>query len=509
MSKGIRTAAQTAVLMAILTLISKLLGFVREMVLAGFFGASYVVDSYVMAQSIPNIIFAGILGAVATAYMPIFSREIELKGEEAGNLYTSQVINILLIISVIACLIGLLFSDQIVGIFASGFTGKTAELTSFFVKITFTYILFTSVNGILENYLRYKNTFLPQIIIGYSQNLIVIVTIIISAYYSYYLLVFGLVAAYIIRLVLMGRLSLRKGFRYIPGMKGLGDTGKKIAVLALPVFIGSSVSQINQFVDKTLASGLQEGSVSALNYGNLLVGMITGLTVTIITTIIYPKMTQAAALEDTKTVGMLLSKGVNIILMIAIPFTLGIAVFSQPVVQIVYERGAFDPAATSLTNSAFLCYGLGLVFLSLNTHIVQAFYSQKNMRTPVYCGIIGVIVNVTLNLILVRFMAHAGLALATSIAAGVNTCLLMYLFSRRYRGIQVVESWKKIGRIALAAAVSVGCAWGVYAGLMAAVWMPRMVYLGFAVLAAGMVYLAILKAFRVDELEMLRGILRR
>ena len=170
-----RTAAQTAALMAILTLISKAFGFVREMVMANFFGTTYITDAYVMAFAIPMIIFGGIFGSVATAYMPLFSRISENEGEKAGSKFTSEVINLLLIVSIFAAIIGIIFSDQIVSLFASGFSGETARLTSFFTKVTFCYILFTSIAGILEEYLQYKGTFLVQIVLGYIQNGILLI----------------------------------------------------------------------------------------------------------------------------------------------------------------------------------------------------------------------------------------------------------------------------------------------------------------------------------------------
>ncbi|MBK5263148.1 MAG: hypothetical protein JJE17_11380, partial [Peptostreptococcaceae bacterium] len=199
MNKTMRTAAQTAVLMAILTLISKAFGFVREMIMANFFGATFITDSYVMAFAIPMIIFGGIFGSVATAYMPLFSKITENEGEKAGSKFTSEVINLLMVVSIFAAIIGIVFSDQIVSIFASGFSGETARLTSFFTKVTFCYVLFTSIAGILEANLQYKGTFLVQIVLGYIQNIIVVAVIVISAFTSHYYLAFGWLLAHITR----------------------------------------------------------------------------------------------------------------------------------------------------------------------------------------------------------------------------------------------------------------------------------------------------------------------
>lgn len=503
-----RNLAQTAFLMAVLTLISKMLGFVRETVMAGFFGASYITDAYVLATSIPNMIFAGIFAAIATAYMPTYSRAVELKGEGEGDRFTSEVINILLTASLLSSVVGLVFSDQIVSVFASGFEGETAKLTGFFVKITFSYCIFTSLADILENYLRYKNVFLAQIVIGYTQNLVIIMIIIISAYSTYHLLAFGLMIAYAIRLILIWRISKKRGFRY-QGKLPAKATIKQMSILALPVFLGSSVSQINLFVDKTLASGLTEGSASALNYANLVVTLISGLTVTILTTVTYPKLNQAKAQQEMGKFNDILSTGINLILIVTIPFTLGSILFHNQVVQVIYERGAFDVAATAMTSTAFLYYGLGLIFVSLNTLLIQAYYSHYDSKTPLLYGLCSVAVNIILNLILVRFMQHNGLALATSVANLVSTMLLYVGIRKKYSEIQLIRSWKKIAAICVASTISVAAALFVYYGIGELVWMPRMILLGIAVVISGICYLILLKLLKISEITLLSGIIKR
>jgi len=507
--KVIRTAAQTAVLMALLTLISKLLGFVREMIMAAFFGTSYITDAYVMAQAVPGIIFAGIFGAVGTAYMPMLAEKIEKQGDEAGNRFTSQAINIVLVVSLCASIIGLVFSDQVTAIFASGFEGETAKLTSFFIKVTFSYTLFSAVQGILDSFLQYKRTFLPQIIIGYAQNIIMIAVIILSAVTSHYFLVFGLLFAYIVKLILYVPLVWKRGMKYHASMKGAKNTIKQISLLAVPVFIGSSISQINIFVDKTLASGLAEGSVSALNYASLLNNLVMGLTISILTVIIYPRLAQANSLNDHHKFSEMSQKGFTIIFMIALPFSLGAMCYSGQIVQIVYERGAFDPMATAMTGTAYLFYAGGLLFMALNEYMVRIYYSMHNMRTPMTFGCVCVIINIVLNLILVRSMAHNGLALATSIAAFSNTTMLFWDLRRKYNHLTLLPSIKKLIKIIVAAGISVGLSYLVYALMTNLIWMPRMIYLAVVVLLAMVIYIFLLKRFGIEDINILKTLIIR
>lgn len=500
---------QTAFLMALLTLGSKGLGFLREMAMATFFGANYVVDAFVMSQALPGILFAGLFASIATAYMPLLSEKIEREGEDSGDILTSQIIRILVVFSVGVSIFGIVFSDGLVLIFAPGFVGETAELTSFFLKVTFSYVIFSGITGILDNFLQYKSAFIPQIIVGYAQNIILITVIIISAYTTYYFLAFGMLIAYIVRFIITALLAKSRGFRFTLSGKDLKGTIKKIAVLGIPVFIGSSMQQINIFVDKSLASGLPEGSMAALNYAGILNGLIMSLSITILTTIIYPRLTRASAQEQLLHFSQIMQKGLVLVIMIALPFSLGAIVYSGDLVQIVFERGAFDDNATVLTAGAYLFYSVGLVFMAVNDLMFRGYYALHDMKTPMIYAGVGVVVNITLNLILIGSMAHEGLALATSMAAMVNSILLITGFKRKGKDLNFLESPKKYGKIIFAAFASVGISKVLHILLVMNIWMPRMLYLGIAVFVAVGLYWVLLKALKIEEIDLIKGVFKR
>lgn len=506
-----RTAAQTALIMAILTLLSKGFGFIREMIMANYYGTSYITDAYVMAIAIPGIIFGGVLTAVSVAYMPLLSSTIEQQGERKANEFTSGVLNILTIVAILSGIIGFVFSDQIIAIFASGFTGKTAELASSFVKITFFYLIFSATAEILEAFLRYKGIFIPQVAFGFLQNFILIGAIIISTITSYYYLIYGYLLVYLFRFLIMITIAKKYEFKYYSKVK-INDTIKQIVLLSLPVFVGSSVAQINLFVDKTLASGLPEGSVSALNYGNLLVALISGITISIMTTIIYPKLTQASAVNDAKRITNIVETGINLILMVAIPCTLGAMLYSKQIVQIVYERGAFDLAATSMTSTAFFYYVIGMTFGSLVILLTQVCYAKQNMKTPMVWGGIGVIMNVVLNLILIGPMAHGGLALASSIASVTVSIFLYFSLRRQYPEVKAAHCYGKAKKITIAAFVSVGASYLFYQFVVLAlsdVIVARFAQLMIAVLVAGIVYPVLLYLLKIEELNLVLDLIKR
>jgi putative peptidoglycan lipid II flippase len=505
-------AAQTAILMAVLTLISKLIGFVREMVMANYFGTSFITDAYVMSFTILSVLFGSVIAAVSTAYMPVYSRIRESEGPRAGDGFTSRVLNLLLVITVGISVFGIIFSDQLIAILAGGFSGETARLASFFVKVLFAHVIFSSIAGILESYLQYKNVFLPQIVSGYCISACTIAAIVISARTSHYYLAFGVLTGYFVRLVLIAAIAGKQRFRYTPVLNFDANI-RNTLIMAIPTFIGGYAVVINQFVDKTLASGLPEGSISALNYAALLNALITGLTVTILSTIIYPKMTRAVALREYDRLNAILDSGLSAVLVVALPFSLGVLAYSGQVVQLVYERGAFDVAATVMTGSAFFYYAGAMLFSSMSELVIKTYYAMSDMKTPMIFSGVSVIINIALSLILIRPMAHSGLALATSVAAFFYLLLLWTGIRRKYPQVRLVESTGKIVKIAVSAAAAVGGSRLVYTFVilpLSHIIVMRAAQLGLAVLAAALIYAVLLKRFKIPELELLwRAIWKR
>lgn len=506
-----RTIVQTAILMSILTLVSKCFGFLREMVMANYYGTTYVTDAYVMAFTILSVLFGGLIFAISTAYIPLFSKINERKGNTEGDLYTSGIINILLAITIIISIIGIIFSKEIISILASGFHGETADLASFYIKVLFSYIIFSSTASILDSYMQYKGIFLPQVISGYLVSICTIAAIVISARYNDHYLAFGVVLGYALRFIVMNRIAKKNNYRHTFTFQ-YDRHIKEMIVLAIPTFIGSYMLYLNQFVDKTIASGLKVGSISALNYASLLNNMIMGITITILTTMIYPKLTKANSLQQYDRFNSIISTGLNLVVLIALPCSLGAMIYNDQLIQLVYERGVFDSTATAMTSSAFFYYAAGLLFMSVNDLMIRVYYSIHDMKTPMVYSAIGVIINVILNLILVQYMAHSGLALATSIASLCSTVMLYYGLRHKYSHIKVFSSGKKLIKIAAAAIVSIGLSYAVYSQISLAfnsVMLTRFVQLLIPVAVAAMSYLLLLSIFKVDEVKLLRQIIKR
>ena len=501
------TIAQTAVLMAILTLVSKVFGFARELFFAGYYGTSDIADAYGMARGIPGILTGGFISGIGIAYTPLYSGLVENGDQTGGKRLTDSIITLEALMSLVCIVLGAIFSRQLVWLFAPRFDAPKAELTSIYLKLLFSYILFQGITGILEAHLRYHGKFLQPIIAGYLFSLGEIAVILISVYTHHYVLGLMAVVGCFLQMAGMSVFAGRAGYHFRPKRMSR-EAFHQILAFALPTYLGVGVSQINALVDRSLASGLSGGSVSALNYGHLLSNMILTLTVSIITAIFYPKITKAASQNDWELYNDLSQKSSAVELAVIIPLCFGAIVFSGQIVQVVYERGAFDIRSTLMTADAFRFYSIGLIFSAISEFLHYVVISLKEVKVSVACGIVGVACNIFLNLALVGSMQHKGLALATSLATAVNVTLLTFFMRKRHEHIRVFPPAGKIARICSAAAVSVALAYLSYR-LLELVWMPRMVYLGLAVVIAAGAYLALLKLLKIEEIDALMAMLQQ
>lgn len=501
-----RKAAKTAAIMAVLIFGEKVIAFIRELLTANFFGTSYIVDAYVIANNIPGIIFAGIFSSIGAAFLPLYSEIIEKNGRKEGDRFVSETIIISSGIAFIIAVFGVIFAAPLVSVLAYGFSGKTAELTVFFIRITFSYIVFMAISAIFESYLQYHSIFIRPVLATYFQSICMISAIIAAAYIDFRLLPLGLVIGHFLRVSAIGIVAKKEGFLFRPGRK-IYKTAKKFALLALPVFIGSTVNQINTLVDKLLATGLNEGTVSGLNYGNLLVQTINALTITVIVTIIYPRLTKAIARDDYPHFNDSIGKGMNILLMINVPITVGILLYSKPIISMVFERGAFDQSSTLVTSESFFFYSFSLTFLGINMLILKVFYAMQDMKTPVICGIVGAVVNIVLNLLLVGIMQHKGLALATSIASLVNAVMLILLLKEKHKKVKVLTSIRDFVVIAI---LGVGVCL-----LSLLVYYPLLNMLRYeisliiSILFVVIIYIPLLKICKIEEINMLTDMIKR
>lgn len=415
---------KTAVVIMIITLFSKCLGFGRDVVLSYFFGASNISDAYLISLTIPSVIFGFIGIGIVTAYIPMQSRIIREVGEDAGSEYTSNFTNITLILATVILFLGTVFTEPIVKLFALGFSGDTLEMAMKFTKISLFGMYFTALVSIFSGYLQIKDNYIIPASIGFPLNIIVIISILIASRGEYTLLAFGTLLATVSQFFLIAPFIKKEKFKYSFCLNLKDGRIIKTLYIALPVVIGASVNQINILVDRTIASSLAVGGISALNYANRLNLFIQGLFVTSIITAMYPMISSYASTRNFQGIKKALRESINIITIIVLPITVGAMIFSNQIVSLLFGRGAFDNNAIQMTSAALFFYALGMLGFGFREVLARGFYAMQDTRTPMINAAVGMFLNIILNIILSKFLGIGGLALATSIAASFTTVLL-------------------------------------------------------------------------------------
>lgn len=423
--------ARSAVLLIFFSLISKILGFVRETLIAYRFGLGSTTDAYFIAFSATSLLSGFIMTSLNTTFIPIIS-EVEEKEGKIGKInHTNNMINIMFLISTIIMIGTYILSPYLVKLLASGFDTAQLKLATELTRIGLPMIIINSLVGVYSGYLQSEGLFFSTAIKCIPFNFIYILYLItISKNYGIKgLMFFSVIGTFSTFLIQLPELK-SSGYTYENNIDFKDTYIKKMLFLSLPAFISVAINDLNVIIDKRIASKLAVGSVSALNYANKLNTLILGLFIAAITTVIFPSFSEYASKNDTKRLKEILSTGVNIVLIITIPATIGMMVLNYPIVKIAFERGQFDNLATQMTSNALLFYSIGLVFSSLRLIYEKVFFSLQNTRTPMITGGLAVLFNIILNLILVKKLGHGGLALATSLSIILSTIILIYFLRK-------------------------------------------------------------------------------
>lgn len=422
---------KTAVLLMLMTVASKILGFTRDITLSYFYGASDTSDAYLISLTIPAIVFGLIGSGLSIGYIPMYS-EIEKKhGELEGNRYTNNLINILFLICSLILVLGLTFTTPMVKIIASGFEGETLSLAIKFTKVSLFGVYFMGITYVFKGYLQIKDNYVVPALVGLPFNILIICSIFLSVKTNILVLSLGSVIATGSQLFILLPSIYKEGYRYKFVIDFKDEHIRKMLYIALPVIVGSSVNQINLLIDRTIASSISVGGISSLNYANRLHDFIQGLFVVSIATVMYPMISKMAADENIDGLKSSVSEAISSINLLVIPATIGAMVFAEPIVKLLFGRGAFDELAISMTSNALFFASIGMIGFGLRDILSRAFYSMQDTKTPMINAALAMLMNIVLNIVLSRFMGIGGLALATSISALFCTGLLFISLRRK------------------------------------------------------------------------------
>lgn len=506
MSKG-QGFAKAAFMISIFTLISKGLGFLREVMIANRFGSGMETDTYFVAMTATIIIVGTIGAALKTTLIPIFS-EVESRHGKKGKLrFLNNVFNLVFVIAVGVIILGYIFSPLTIKMLANGFEGEQFNLAVTLNRIGLPIALFLGITYVFEGLLNSNEIFGPSAISGFPYNFVFLIYLIfVGKNASINSLMIVTVIAASTQLLMLLPAVRHMGYRHSFKINLKDPYLRKSMYLILPVLIGSAVQQINTVIDRTLASGLPNGSISALTYASRINEMVIAVFIMAITTVIFPMLSKAFSNDDTDKIKEIMGQGVNIILIITVPATIGVLILGQPLVHLFFERGAFSPRDTYMTSQALIYYSLGLVGFSLRLMLNKVYYSFQDTTTPMVNGVIAVAVNLFFNLILIRFMGHSGLALATSISATLTT-ILLFLSLRKKIGSIGLKSYLLCFLKTLVASLAMGVVvfllYYKLGSMISATKIIQIILLLISVAIGAGVYFVLCIVFRVKELKMI------
>ncbi|MGC9002492.1 MAG: murein biosynthesis integral membrane protein MurJ [Dictyoglomus sp.] len=431
-----QSVTEAAILITLLAAISRVMGFLREMMIAAFFGAKKLTDSFVVAQAVPGVLAGLVSGALSSVFVPLYAEWKEKRGKEEAERFASILVSDLFVILLGVTIFSYVISPLIVEILAPGFSQETRRLTLDFTYIMLPGIIFWGTYGLITGLYNSKKSFVIPNLAGVLGNVIFIVSIFfLHNVFGAYILLWGYLANVVVQYILLLPFLRRIGVRINWELNFKYDGLKRALILIGPIFLGQSVGILNMAVDRIFGSFLPEGSISALNYASRLYQLPINLFVNALATAIYTDLAFQAQSDDLDQFKNSLNKSLRAGLFFLIPASLGLILLAKPIVQLAFERGAFDALATKRTSEALIFYSLGLTFMSINIIIVRGFYALHDTRTPTMNSIIALLSNIVLNAIFIKPLAHMGLALATSLASLISTILLVRSLENKVPGI--------------------------------------------------------------------------
>jgi putative peptidoglycan lipid II flippase len=542
------SVARSAGIVSIAVMFSRLLGLLREMIFARYFGAGFLYDAYVVAFRIPNVLrdlFAE--GALSVAFVKVFTDYQINKSEKEAWRLASLVLNLLAVILSVVCVVGIIFSRQFVNLIADGFSPEKAALATTLTQIMFPFILLVALAAVAMGVLNTKGVFgIP----ASASTVFNVVSIIFGLGFAYWLsgggwltsadknavptsaaqwAIIGMAIGTLIggaaQFLIQVPALFKVGFRFSPVLSLFDPGVKKVAALMTPAILGTSAVQINVLINTYFVSQI-EGAQGWLSYGFRLMQFPIGLFGVAVGTAAIPVLSRLASEGKIKEFRDTVSSSMNLVFLMTLPSACGLIVLGEPIVRLIYERGKFDATATSMTAVALAGYSIGLTGYAAIKILSPAFYALNDAKTPMVIAIASIGVNFIGGYILRDWLGHygvtpetphgyghVGVALATSIVALVNffaLALMMRKRIERLNGRDILFSFLKIA--GASAVLSVVC-YASYHFLFNTYGAPtlaiKIVEAFLPIALGGIAFVIAAKLLRVAELEQAFGMIRR
>jgi len=449
--------AKAATTIGMGTLFSRILGFLRDMVIANFFGAGMAADAFFVAFRIPNL-WRKLVGegSLTISFIPVYTEYLTQRSEEETRKVTHIAFTIAGVILLILTLLGVLFSPILIRIIAPGFieTPEKFQLTVRLNQIIFPYLFFMGLFALCMGILYSQRHFFAPAIAPIFLNISIIVSVFLF-YHTFKVpvltLALGVLAGGMIQFLFQIPFLWKRRITFRLNFDFRHPAIKRIGILMIPGLIGTAVYQINVFVDTIFASFLPSGSVTYLFFADRLMEFPLGIFAIAIGMASFPSLSGLASQGRMEELKETISFIFRLVSFISVPAMVGLIALKTPIINLLFQRGLFDYSATEKTAFALLFYSVGLWAIAGSRTIVPAFYSLQDTWTPLKIALACLGTNVILNTIFIFFtpLMHGGLALATSLSSMLNLVLLFWRLGPKLGGLDIRKNIKSLFRIFL------------------------------------------------------------
>ena len=445
----------STMLVTLVIILSKAIGFGRDMVTTAYFGRTMENDAYVSAYSLfylPVLLFNSCISATL---IPMYVSERQKHSLKHSNRFASNAINLFALIALVVSAAMFALADPLVRLVYRGFPADKIALTAKLVRIMVLALVFNVTSITVSNMLNAMEKYIAAQLTGFPLSVCVIVaSVAFSGRFGIAAVAWGVFAANILQLLVL--IPFLKGwFHYTPQMNLRDRRFKKLAKLALPAMLSMGVSELNHMIDHALASGLAEGTLTSMTSAYRLITFLQGILIVPLTTIMFSKMSVKVAENDERGALNMLKRSAITLSLVVLPIVGIGAVLSVDVIKFAYMRGKFTLEDVNVTAGILLFYIVGLPAFGMRDFLSRMFHALKDTKTPfrVSCMVVGV--NIVLNFILRAVMGANGLAFATSIAGYCGTIALVLLLRRRFGRIGLRKTAREFGKILFSTAVCV------------------------------------------------------
>ena len=520
-----RSLLRSAGVMTAMTLLSRVLGLVREQVRAHYLGTSAASDAFGVATMFPNLfrrLFAE--GAMTAAFLPVLVEYLKTRRPEELRAFLSKFITFLTTVIVLVTTLGVLSSGWLIDTFFSSqfrhVPGKVA-LTISLTRLMWPYLAFITTASVFQAVLNAHKIFGPSAFTPVLLNLAIIgcgvglsetlpPSILPDPAYA---LVAGFLLGGVLQILFQIPYMLRwTRVRFGVDFRFRHPGVRRVILIMVPGAFSAGIYQINVAVSQVIASGLHGGSIASLQYSVRLQELVLGLFVVSIAQVILPTLAEQTATEDTEGVKDTLAYATGLMAFVTLPATVGLILAGPPIIRLLFQFGEFDAKSTAMTAYALNFHALGLFAIAAMRVYQTVFYAYKDQLTPLLLAAVAMVVNIVGCLVLSGPLSHGGIALAGSIAAAVNAVLLVVMLRRRLGSLSGHGVLARLGRMAAATAVMTAALLGLERLWPHEAIASRAVLGGWvaaALAVAGATYVLSARALGVDELDMLWRALAR